>query len=296
MLNYKMMTPQAKNFNKENPLSEYPRPYMVRDSYLNLNGIWNYEITTSPKLPASFSGKIVVPYPIESELSGVRCDLKKNEYLCYNRKVVIPKDFIKEVVLLNFGAVNQVCDIYWNGNLVMHHEGGYLPFNVNVTLFVHEGENDLSLVVKNKPDLNFWVGKAGKKRGGMWYTKTTGIWQTVWMESCSNDAIKRVIFSPNAKEKVVRGKIFSNGEKFKIYISFKGKHLLEANVGKTFELKLDEIHLWDLEKPNLYDVVVENDFRDKKVLVFKYKSKKDYHRLIGHRQEYTNVRVKNIIG
>lgn len=258
MLNYNLMTPEAQNFNRENPLPEYPRPYLVRDSYLNLNGIWNYEITTSPKLPDKFSGEIVVPYPIESALSGVRLDLKNNEYLCYNRKITIPEGFIKEVVLLNFGAVNQVCDIYVNGNLVGHHEGGYLPFNINVTLFVHEGENDLSLVVKNKPDLNFWVGKAGKKRGGMWYTKTTGIWQTVWMESCSNDAIKRVIFTPNAKEKTVRGKVFSNGDEFKIKVYYKGALLKEEIIGKTFEFSLDEVHLWDLDNPNLYDVVIEN--------------------------------------
>ena len=216
MLNYNLMTPEANNFNKENPLPEYPRPYLVRDSYINLNGIWNYEITTTPNLNSEFSGKIIVPYPVESALSGVRRDLKKDEYLCYKRKVNIPQGFIKDVVLLNFGAVNQVCDVYFNGNFVAHHEGGYLPFNVNVTLFIHEGENDLCLIVKNKPDLNFWVGKAGKKRGGMWYTKTTGIWQTVWMESCSSDAIKRVIFFPNIKDKKVGGKVFSNGEEFNI--------------------------------------------------------------------------------
>ena len=90
------MTPQADNFNKENPLPEYPRPYLVRDSYLNLNGVWNYEITTSPKLPTSFSGTIVVPYPIESTLSGVRRDLKKNEYLCLN--YLEPNEFHKENV------------------------------------------------------------------------------------------------------------------------------------------------------------------------------------------------------
>ena len=259
MLNYNLMTPQANNFNKENPLPEYPRPYLVRDSYLNLNGIWNYEITTSPKLPSSFSGTIVVPYPIESTLSGVRRDLKKNEYLCYNRKINIPKGFIKDVVLLNFGAVNQKCDVYVNGKLAMHHDGGYLPFTVDATLFVKPGINEISLVVENEPDLNYWVGKAGKKRGGMWYTKTTGIWKTVWIESVSKTSVKNVVFSTDIHTKKVVGKIHSKGENFKLTVSFKGNVLFTKEIGKNFDFVIEDANLWDVDNPNLYDVVIENE-------------------------------------
>ena len=258
MLNYNLMTPWAKKLNENNPLPEYPRPYLVRDSYINLNGIWDYEITTVNEIPKAFSGKIVVPFPLESNLSGVRRDLKKNEFLCYNRKFELKSDFIKDVVMINFGAVNQICDIYINGNYAMHHIGGYLPFSLNATQFVREGENDIVVIVENDPNLNYGVGKAGKSRGGMWYTKTSGIWQTVWVESYSVDAIKNVIFYPQ-NDGLLKGKIRSKGTSFNIEISFNNKLLYSGEVGREFEVKLDDVFLWDVENPNLYDVVVYNN-------------------------------------
>ena len=257
MLNYNMMTPWARKLNENAPLAEYPRPYLVRDSYLNLNGIWDYEITTVNEIPKAFTGKIVVPFPLESALSGVRGELKKNEFLCYYKKIELTKEFIKDVVMINFGAVNQICDIYINGNYAMHHVGGYLPFNLDATQFVHEGENDLIIIVENDPNLNYGVGKAGKSRGGMWYTKTSGIWQTVWMESYSTDAIKNVIFYPN-NDGSLKGKIRSKGLEFNLEIYYNDKLLYKGEVGREFEIKLDEVHLWDLENPNLYDVVIYN--------------------------------------
>ncbi len=257
MLNYNMMTPWANSLNESAPLQEYPRPYLVRDSYLNLNGIWDYEITTVNEIPKAFAGEIVVPFPLESCLSGVRKELKKNEFLCYSKKIELTKEFIKDVVMINFGAVNQICDVYINGNYAMHHEGGFLPFSLNATQFIHEGVNELVVVVENGPNLNFGVGKAGYKRGGMWYTKASGIWQTVWMESYSIDAIKNVIFYPSIDGTLV-GKIRSKGQKFNIEISFEGKVLYCGEVDREFELKLDEVYLWDLDTPNLYDVVIKN--------------------------------------
>ena len=245
MLNYNLQTPWAKNFNEEAPLQEYPRPYLVRDSYINLNGLWDYEITTTNEIPKAFSGKIVVPYPLESSLSGVRRELKKNEFLCYYKKIEIPKAFINDVVVIHFGAVNQICDVYINGNYVMHHIGGYLPFDIDATQFVNEGENELIVIVENAPNLTYGVGKAGKKRGGMWYTKTSGIWQTVWIESYSFDAIKNVIFYPS-NDGNLKGRIRSKGDSFNIEISFKGEVLYTGKVNKEFSIKLDNIHLWDL--------------------------------------------------
>lgn len=257
MLNYNMMTPWAKKFNENAPLPEYPRPYLIRDSYINLNGIWDFEITDSNEIPKVFTGKICVPFPLESNLSGVRRDLNKNEYLCYYKQINLTKEFIKDVVMINFGAVNQICDIYINGNYALHHTGGFLPFSVNVKEFIHEGTNDLVVIVKNDPDLTYGVGKAGKKRGGMWYTKASGIWQTVWMESYSFDAIKNVIFYP-ANDGSLKGKIRSKGTLFNIEISYNGKVLCQKEVTREFEVKLDEIHLWDIENPKLYDVVIKN--------------------------------------
>ena len=257
MLNYNLMTPWANKLNENNPLPEYPRPYLVRDSYINLNGIWDYEITTSNAIPKTFSGKIVVPYPLESILSGVRGELKKNEYLCYYKKIELTKEFIKDIVVINFGAVNQICDIYINGNYALHHVGGYLPFHIDATQFVHEGENELVVIVENDPKLTYGVGKAGYKRGGMWYTKTSGIWQTVWMESYSFNAIKNVIFYPS-NDGSLKGKIRSKGEMFDLKIYFKDELLYSGEVGREFDVKLDKVMLWDLDNPNLYDVIISN--------------------------------------
>ena len=257
MLNYNLATPWVNNFNEEKPLPEYPRPYLVRNSYINLNGIWDYEITTENAIPKVFTGKIVVPYPLESSLSGVRRELKKNEFLCYYKKINITKEFLNDVVIINFGAVNQICDIYINGNYALHHVGGYLPFYINATQFINEGENELVVIVENDPKLTYGVGKAGYKRGGMWYTKTSGIWQTVWMESYSLDAIKNVIFYPS-NDGTLKGKIRSKGNLFDLKISFKDELLYEGQVTNEFEIKLDKVMLWDLENPNLYDVVISN--------------------------------------
>ena len=258
MLNYNMMTKWSKSLNETSPLPEYPRPYLVRDSYINLNGIWDYEITTANEVPKTFTGKIVVPFPVESVLSGVRRDLKKNEFLCYHRKIEVAKEFIKDVVLINFGAVNQVCDIYINGNYAMHHVGGQLPFSLNATQFIHAGTNDLVVIVEDDPNLAYCVGKAGKSRGGMWYTKASGIWQTVWMESYSVDAIKNVILHTDIHTGLVSGKIHSKGTEFSIEVSLDGNLIYSGIVGREFKFTLEDIKLWDVENPILYDVTIKN--------------------------------------
>ena len=256
MLNYQMRTPQASDFNPEKPLEEYPRPYLVRDSYINLNGIWDCEIVKSKKIPNEFTKKIVVPYPIESCLSGLRLDLKKNDILVYRKVFSVEKEFIKDKVILHFGAVNQVCEIYLNGSYILHHKGGYSPFKIDITQFLHNNDNELVVFVKNTPNLNYWVGKAGKKRGGMWYTKTTGIWQTVWMESYYSDAVENVHFQTSLNGNV-KAKVKSKADSFDVCVSFNGDKVLELNnVGKDFEFNVENPHLWDLDNPNLYDVTI----------------------------------------
>ena len=256
MLNYQMRTPQALDFNPSAPLQEYPRPYLVRNSYINLNGVWDCEIVKQKKYPNEYTKKIVVPYPIESALSGLRTDLKKNDILVYKKVFSLKKEFIKDKVILHFGAVNQICEIHLNGSYIFHHKGGYNPFKIDITQFLRDNDNELVVFVKNAPNLNYWVGKAGKKRGGMWYTKTTGIWQTVWMESYSSDAVENVHFETTL-DGMVKGKIKSHATNFNVCVSFKGEEVLKLNnVSKEFDFKIENPNLWDLENPSLYDVLI----------------------------------------
>ena len=171
------------------PLPEYPRPQFVRENYKNLNGWWDYRIAPASlwDKPGEFfsgemDGKILVPFSPETELSGVGRILQPDEELWYQRAVNVP---VKKDgrLLLHFGAVDQSCMVYWNTRKVGAHLGGYLPFTVDVTDAVTEGENLLSVLVMDVSDTSYHArGKQALKPEGIWYTPQSGIWQTVWME------------------------------------------------------------------------------------------------------------------
>ena len=153
------------------PLQEYPRPQFVRNSYFNLNGWWEYAISTHDQFPSVFYNKIRVPFSPESSLSGVNRRLKANEYLFYRTFFTLPKTFVKDVVLLNFGAVDSICDVYVNGSYVCHHEGGYNAFTADITNALKPENNELIVKVRDLTDKSYHSrGKQSTHRGGMWYT------------------------------------------------------------------------------------------------------------------------------
>ena len=185
-MNNKLFTPWGQTLSTQQPLPEYPRPQLKRDSYLNLNGPWDYAICANFQLPRHFDGQIIVPFSPESLLSGVGRQLKPEEVLWYRRKFSLPENFCPSGgrVLLHFGAVDQVADVYVNGQEVAHHEGGYLPFSADITSALREGKNSLTVrVLDSLLDNPYAYGKQKYKRGGIWYTATSGIWQTVWLEA-----------------------------------------------------------------------------------------------------------------
>ena len=187
------------NFSTENiPHAEYPRPQFKRESYISLNGEWEYSISKDSSKPSTFDGKIIVPFSPESTLSGVERQLKKDEFLHYKKLFILPEDFNKGRVFINFGAVDQVAVVYVNGVEVGKNEGGYLPFTFEITNALKSGENELYVLVTDDADSDVYGrGKQKYKRGGIWYTATSGIWQPVWLESTPINYLKKVKITPN---------------------------------------------------------------------------------------------------
>ncbi len=192
-----LTTPWGENLT-DKPLQEYPRPQFVRKSYVNLNGHWEYAITQNEYFPIHYDGKILVPFSPESPLSGVNRQLNPGEYLFYKRTLTLTKAFVKDVVLLHFGAVDCICDVFVNGKNVCHHVGGYNSFAADITPALKDGENILIVRVQDFTDTSYHTnGKQSTHRKGMWYTPQSGIWQTVWMESVPKQYIESVKIIPD---------------------------------------------------------------------------------------------------
>ncbi|MBQ1489516.1 MAG: hypothetical protein IIZ43_00580, partial [Eubacterium sp.] len=182
------------------PLTEYPRPQMVRQepagSWNNLNGWWEYAITQEDLRPEQWDGRILVPFSPEAPLSGVERQLTPKEYLWYRRTITVC-DPEEGRWLLHFGAVDQQCIVYVNGKKAGRHSGGYLPFSAEVTDVLRPGENELTLCVRDVSETSYLTrGKQKIARGGMFYTAQSGIWQTVWLERVPKRYIREVKITP----------------------------------------------------------------------------------------------------
>ncbi len=220
---------------------EYPRPSMRRDSYLNLNGKWELCILRGDE--AIYDGEILVPFPPESRLSGVEREIGKKDLLIYERTFT----FRKTKALLHFGAVDQSARIFVNDTLAYEHEGGYLPFSVEITDLLADGENRLRVEARDPMDTELPYGKQTAKRGGMWYTKVSGIWQTVWLEEVPVRYIEKLCITPDLHGVDIEvqggeeGKLLTFGNDI---FYFKGSH---------FRLEVENPILWSPENPHLYE-------------------------------------------
>lgn len=257
----------------ENPgqvLQEYPRPALVRDSYVNLNGYWDYAITTNDQEPEEYDGKILVPFSPESYLSGVQKQLQPNEYLWYRRK--LPK-FEKMTTdtnrwILHFGAVDQETTVILNGVVLYRNTGGYLPFSIDITDELDlNGENILVVMVRDYSDTSYYSrGKQKLNRGGMYYTAQSGIWQTVWMEEVAENHITGIRVEPDIDQGKISVVVSS---KTTARISFKITYKSSYD-NKTKELvlarglsnsksvfQIPAMHVWTPEDPFLYGLEVQ---------------------------------------
>lgn len=243
------------------PLSEYPRPQMVRSDWQCLNGRFEFTVTgKTEEIPDSFDEEIIVPFSPESYLSGIERTVEPDDYLWYRKRFVLDDCFEGKRTILHFEAVDWRCMVYINGKAVGSHQGGYLPFSFDITDYLREGYNEL-VVRAVDPTETSWQdrGKQIRKSTGFWYTATSGIWQTVWLEPVSDAHIEKIKITPNVDARAVR---------IETELSVKNDAILRAIIKKDDKLvfagkietdqiiELSDIRLWSPEDPFLYDVVI----------------------------------------
>lgn len=257
-------TPWSQELQPNSPLPEHPRPQFFRPAWRNLNGLWEYAITglDAPQ-PQSYPGQILVPFPIESALSGVKNSLRPNERLWYHRVFSIDPDWMRGRVLLHFGAVDWSCQVFINDRLVGEHVGGYDPFSIDITEAVKDKSNTLIVSVHDPTDSQpIQRGKQVLEPGFIWYTAVSGIWQTVWLEHVPVNNIESIQISPNIDDATVMitSKISPPlmNASLDIEVLKDGQSISKcsAPADKPILLPIPQPKLWSPESPHLYDLVL----------------------------------------
>ncbi|HJE58860.1 MAG TPA: AbfB domain-containing protein [Nocardiopsis listeri] len=264
-----LKTPWTDEVSPDNALPDYPRPQMVREDWENLNGTWQWapgEEGEEPPFDTDLGGEILVPYPIESALSGVQ---EHHDRVWYRRTVEVPDSWDGDRVLLNFGAVDWDSRVWVNGTSVGSHTGGYDKFSFDVTDALREGENEIIVGVYDPSDAGEQpVGKQRLEPGGIWYTTHTGIWQTVWMEPVPDTHVTRLDITPDVP-----------GERLGVVVNAAGSDDSTATVtvrdaegaevgsatgatNSAITVDVPDAHLWSPDDPYLYDVDVTLDSGD----------------------------------
>lgn len=259
-----LKTHWGEEVNPENVLPEYPRPIMERSEWSNLNGLWNYAIRplAEPK-PAEFDGDILVPFAVESSLSGVMKHLGPQNALWYERTFTVPSSWKGKRVLLHFGAVDWKADVWVNDVKMGCHKGGYTPFSFDITpALLRKGENTLTVKVED-PSSEGWQprGKQSERPYLLWYTTVSGIWQTVWMEPVANNHITALRNTPDIDRNELRVKpeLCAEGDcQTEVRLYDEGQLVASARGMANTEVTLSvpNAKLWSPETPHLYDLEV----------------------------------------
>lgn len=270
-----VMTRWARDVDLDAPLPEYPRPQLVRPDWLNLNGLWSYAVTPGEP-PVAHEGQILVPFPIESSLSGVGRALLPHETLWYTRTFEVPSAWAGRHVLLHFGAVDWLAVVSLNGKLLGEHRGGYLPFSFDITTLLIEGANELVVQVQDPTDTSSQArGKQTLKPGGILYTAVSGIWQTVWLEPVPEYHIESVTATPDVETGTVSLSVVTTAVT-QVNVTVRDGERVVAECTEPSDtpisLKIPEERLWSPDDPHLYDLDVAIPGGDKVTSYFGMRS------------------------
>lgn len=261
----KIKTVWAEQVNPAQVLPEYPRPQLERSDWTNLNGEWEYAIRPKGEAePNAFDGRILVPFAVESSLSGVQKEVGETNELWYKREFTVPSAWKNKRIRLNFGAVDWQADVFVNDVLIGSHRGGFTPFSLDITPFLN-GQKNQKLVVRVWDPSDKGPQPRGKQVAdpeGIWYTPVTGIWQTVWLEPVAADHIASVKAIPDIDRQVMNVTVGTSAgsctDIVEVKLWDKGQLLASAKgvQGKELRLGVANPKLWSPSQPYLYDLTV----------------------------------------
>lgn len=259
-----LLTPWAEKVDPNNPWPEYPRPQMEREHWVNLNGLWDYAIQRrNNPIPVDYDGQILVPFPVESALSGVKRPLKPNQELWYRRTFEFDGHSEEKRLLLHFGAVDWQATVFINGQKIGSHKGGYCPFSFDISNYIKPGKNELVVAVWDPSDKGKQEhGKQVLKPGFIWYTAISGIWQTVWLEEVPQTYIEDIHLIPDIDRSLLEVRVgcanSRPGLTVLARVSLAGNPVTELSFSpdKTCEIQIPGMQLWSPESPTLYDLQI----------------------------------------
>ena len=261
----KIKTRWASQIDVNNVLPEYPRPIMERAEWQNLNGLWNYAILPIGKqTPSTFDGKILVPFAIESSLSGVQKKVGRENELWYQREFTIPSKWKNNQILLHFGAVDWKADVWVNDIKVGRHTGGYTPFSFDITSALKSGSNTLVVKVWDPTNDGYQPrGKQVNRPEGIWYTSVTGIWQTVWLEPVPEKYITNVKITPDIDKNILTVEASVNEvsalDKIEVKVMDGSQVIASGRSINHLPVEItmpEQVKLWSPDSPFLYDLEI----------------------------------------